>query len=325
MAFTNIEKIFRKRKPKGEDVAKIEIIEDLYKTLKVSNFDQAQAARRLITDEQKEKMIARYSKSATEKDHENYAFFIAMYDWVKYYRRWIEFYNLQSINTYNLLSHALDALDVSEAIQRYIANLPTIVTEHQYALIGGDIESRHGIAILQESSTGAETRIDTATGEYQPPTDCENKIGRIEALVEGANDRTGGTVNDVIIYSNYPVNGFNTAIELFAQLFDFDDLLEARQEVGVKDIHAQYLNKKIDDLCRSIEDADYMTDQEKREKIAAISSVYPHLDYDDTKLPEMVINDAATCLKDRTAFTNDRLARIVFYHWRSSTLYEGKR
>lgn len=325
MAFTDIEKIFRKRKPRGEDVAKIEIIEDLYNTLKVSNFDQAQKSKSLITPEKKEKMWARYEQNATEKDFEDYGFFIAMYEWVKYYRRWIEFYNLQSINTYNLLSKSLDMLDTSEAIQRYISNLPTIVTERQYNEAGGQIASKHGVAILQEGSTGVESRIDANTGHYQPPTDCNDKIGKVEAIKKADSELPPGSGNNVIIYSNYPVNGYNTAIELFSQIYDFEDLLEARQEIGVTKAHAKYMNWKIDTLCQSIENADYMDTEEKREKIDAISNVYPHLDYNDTELPQMVRDDAADCLKDRTAFTDDRLARIVFYHWRTSTLYQGKR
>lgn len=302
----DVEKILRKRKPKGVDLARLEIarlmdeyaqtnldavngqLEELPDNIR-HYFDQPHNLGK-VTPDALEKIKIRYQQNATQEDRIAYAAYKTMYAWINHAQGNAQMHTQRAAASFNHLYHALLDGVTAENIYRYEASLPAIMTKIQYEeYLEYKEDTRatlNGIAVIEEDSIlgGEENpRID-GRGYYNPPHSCK-EIADMIGLQKYIDREGAGYVTlqnrKNLIESLKFTYGINKIIEIAAEVFDIEDLLIAQVDITVTETHFTAYNSIRGALGTILKNSqNYQTAEIKKEKQELLDQILPPLSFE---------------------------------------------
>lgn len=321
----DVEKILRKRKPKGEDMGRLEIaklMDEYSDTLMRDAGGDVERIPATIRDFFKErgyhpdrydseklaKLYQRYEENATDTDRYMYAAFQTLYSWINHQQGTAQIYSNRATTAFNSLVHNINDAAASEEVLRYVSALPKIMTETEYETLkreeGSVPQSVFGIAVIQE-----ESRLEEA-GAYIKPKPIEeiaNFLG-LEQFINSAERREIAVMNKIILLQSlYYVYGLNTIIDLVADVLKIEDIKLAKVDITAgREAIAPY-NHLRQTLYRSISRGGYQGDEAKQQKLDILDTTLTAIDENELEIPY-----------DRLAMARDL---IKHYPLQDSTLF----
>lgn len=321
----DVEKILRKRKPKGEDLARLEIarlmneyaqtnldavngqLEELPDNIQ-HYFDQPHHIEK-ITPDALETIKIRYQQNATNEDRRVYAAYKTMYAWINQAQGRAQMHTQRATTAYNYLyQSALDSV-VAENIYRYEASLPIIMTETQYSEYrkkrGEDIEpTPNGLAIIKDGSIiGGEgnPRID-GKGYYCYPNSCKeiaDMVG-LEKYIDRESSRQVALIYQGNLKESLKfARGINAIIETAAKVFDVEELLIALADVTIAEPHFTAYNSIRNSLTLILENSQHYQPVElKNKKLETLAQLLPPLSFDDFQIKEQQREEGEKLMRD---------------------------
>lgn len=336
----DVEKILRKRKPKGEDMGRLQIARFMDEYSETLMTDAGGDVERIptiirecfkkrgyhpgrITNEKLHNLNEKYEENATDKDRYMYAAFKNLYSWINQQQGTAQIYTNRATTAFNSLVHNINDASASEEILKYVAALPRIMTETQYDDFkekAGIVPTLHGIAVIKpESLNELSPSINKETGAYRPPLSIKeitNFLG-LERFIKDTDRRELAIMNKVILMQSlYYVYGLNTIIDLVADILDIEDIKLAKVDITAgREAFAPY-NHIRQLLYRGISGGSYQSDNVRKQKLDILDTTLTALDEKELEIPA-----------DRIAMARDLIKRYpmqepTIFNYNDTTLIQ---